>query len=96
MTLKITLDFRGISERVPSLVYANLPKTRLWFRKDGPHWVSVEYVPEEMWTSGVKEDVKFANWYMQDQPGMVRGLEAASRRAIVRASAAIQQAKEEA
>ncbi|MFS2049750.1 hypothetical protein ACEN9J_02780 [Variovorax sp. Varisp41] len=92
--LSITLDFSGRSETVQARVYAHLPKKYRWWASSGPHWVRQEYVPEEMWTTGRAEDVRFAEWYLQNEPEVVRGLEAATRLAITRAAASLTPAPE--
>lgn len=89
VTLEITLDFHGCSETIRANVFANLPKKRQWWASGGPHWVRQEYVPEEMWRTGREEDVRFADWYLENEIDVVRGLDVATRRAIVRAAAEI-------
>ena len=89
VNLSITLDFVGRSETVQANVYANLPKKHRWWATGGKSWVSQEYVPEEMWATGRAEDCRFADWYLQTYPDVVKGIGPATRRAIVRAAAEI-------
>ncbi len=93
MKLHISLDFRGTSESVPAHVYADLPKRKRWWADGRPTCVSVEYVPEEQWSTERQGDRRFADWYMQEYSQVVRGIESASRRAIVLAAASIAQAQ---
>lgn len=89
VNLSITLDFRGRSETVQANVSANWPKKHRWWATGETSWVTQEYVPEEMWATGRTEDCRFADWYLQTYPDVVKGIGPATRRAIVRAAAEI-------
>jgi len=86
--LRIVVTFGGVSDSVQAWVTVDWPSPVYPGRKSARPWLTLEYVPDAMWTSGYERDVKFAN-YKMEEPGMVRGLEAAVRRAIVRAAAAL-------
>ena len=86
VALRITLDFRAVSDSIPAAVIAMIPRNRQ--REAGASWVNVAYVPDAMLTNGNDGDAKFARFKLEE-PGMVRGLEEATRRAIVRAAAAM-------
>lgn len=87
--LHIAPEFHATSETIPAHIYANLPKKRRGWAVGMVNWVSAEYVPEEMWETGRAEDQKFADWYLQEYPVVVRGIGPATRRAIVLAAAEI-------
>lgn len=87
--LHIVPDFHATSETIPAHIYANLPKKRRGWAVGRATWVSAEYVPGEMWETGRAEDQKFADWYLQEYPVVVRGVGPATRRAIVLAAAEI-------
>lgn len=92
LKLQIVLDFRGCSKSGPSHIratYLSVPG-----RGSSALWVIVEYVPEEMFTPNCHKDEKFAA-YLVEQGTHIRGFEAATRRAIVRAAASIGQQKGE-
>lgn len=86
--LKIAPDFSYASKEVPAYIVANFPKKYSRLANGGKCWVTAEYVPEEMWC-GRQDDQRFADWYMNNYPGVVRGIDSATRRAIVRAAAQI-------
>lgn len=86
--LKIAPDFSFACKEVPAYVVANFPKKYSRLANGGKCWVTAEYVPEEMWLGG-QDDQKFADWYMTNYPGVVRGINSAARQAIVRAAAEI-------
>ena len=83
--LRITLEFSWAHE-FPASVIANYPRIhRVGSGKQ--NWVSVKYVQEGLFLSRDTYDVAAAN-HMLIEVG-IRGVDAASRRAIVRAAAEI-------
>lgn len=83
--LWIWLDYSGCSYETPARVTAHYLGIR--GRKSSNRWVNEPYVPEEMFTSDYMPNRTHAEYQLEQ--GLVRGLEAATRRAITRAAAAI-------
>lgn len=83
--LRIWVDYRGCSISTPAHISAHYYDMSAWSKPK--RWLNEHYVPDEMFLSEYKEDRDYAKYQLGQ--GLVRGLEIAVRRAIVRAAAEI-------
>jgi hypothetical protein len=83
--LRIWVDYYGCGSSVPAYVSANY---HLSIYRGTRKYVNVYYVPDEMFTSD-RQDERSHALYQMEEEGHPRGIEVATRRAIVRAAAEI-------
>lgn len=84
--LRIWIDYQGCGDSTPAHVSAHYYLKGL-YGAPNHRWVNEDYVPEEMFSSAYMPDRTHAAYQLEQ--GLIRGLEPATRRAIVRAAAAI-------
>ena len=83
--LRIWVEYYGCGSSVPAYVSANY---HLSIYRGTRKYVNVYYVPDEMFTSD-RQDERSHALYQMEEEGHPRGIEVATRRAIVRAAAEI-------